>query len=472
LLEGREPLRIFVAMPGTSMGPRAEWDDISEIVLELLEPVRAQLQEQTGRPTTLTIEKEKTAINPIHKSMFHEALTADIYIADLTGANPNVYLELGVRWALRDKVTIPIAQHVDDLRFNVSSTRSIIYGRSIGKARAAINGIVSAAMAGLTNVHGVDNPVRDSLDLITVSRAEFEKLQDIIGELRSQRADDLVELASRSNRSSEALGLLREAIARNPAHRVARYRLGTLLRSEGKYSEAIDALEDLVRLFPDDADGWRELGVAANKNGELHRAHTAFKRSLELNSNSEETWATLGGLLRRLAHKAEAGVFDREILSEAMEAYRKAADLAPHETYAAVNVERIRLLLSAGDKESYAKAQSRLAHLELLAMWATQEEPEDYWKKFDLADTRLLRGAVESGMQAVREGIRLTPVDKRGPVLTSAADPLRDLLSSPGLLDPDAANAVRAAISEYDDAMREARDSAAISPAGRYGTRT
>jgi hypothetical protein len=32
--------------------------------------------------------------------MFREAVDADVYIADLSGANANVYLEPGVRWAL------------------------------------------------------------------------------------------------------------------------------------------------------------------------------------------------------------------------------------------------------------------------------------------------------------------------------------------------------------------------------------
>lgn len=42
----------------------------------------------------------------IHQSMFEEALRAPVYIADLTGLNANVYLELGVRWAVRDNVTV------------------------------------------------------------------------------------------------------------------------------------------------------------------------------------------------------------------------------------------------------------------------------------------------------------------------------------------------------------------------------
>jgi hypothetical protein len=114
-------LRVFVAMPGTTMGEKATWGNIGEIKESLLEPVAKLLEQRLNRKVTLVIEKEKTATGTIHRSMFAEAMDADIYIADLTGANPNVYLELGVRWALRDGVTIPVCQDLSEVKFNVSS---------------------------------------------------------------------------------------------------------------------------------------------------------------------------------------------------------------------------------------------------------------------------------------------------------------------------------------------------------------
>ncbi|MEU3342772.1 hypothetical protein [Streptomyces sp. NPDC006668] len=95
--EPSRTVRIFVAMPGTSMGTHARWTDIAEIRRQLLEPVARLLSERLDCDTHLVIEKEKTSMGTIHRSMFQEAMDADVYIADLSGANPNVYLELGVR---------------------------------------------------------------------------------------------------------------------------------------------------------------------------------------------------------------------------------------------------------------------------------------------------------------------------------------------------------------------------------------
>src|SRR5258708_6075679 len=47
------PLRIFVAMPGSTMGEGARWSDIEEIKLQLLGPVAARLSEKLARPTEL-----------------------------------------------------------------------------------------------------------------------------------------------------------------------------------------------------------------------------------------------------------------------------------------------------------------------------------------------------------------------------------------------------------------------------------
>jgi hypothetical protein len=54
--------------------------------------------------------------------------TATVVIADLTTANPNVYLEVGYAWG-RDKPTILLVQKVEDLRFDLAGQRCLIYER-------------------------------------------------------------------------------------------------------------------------------------------------------------------------------------------------------------------------------------------------------------------------------------------------------------------------------------------------------
>lgn len=52
--------------------------------------------------------------------------TASLVIAELTGANPNVYLEVGYAWG-KDRPTLLLVKNIDDLKFDVVGQKSIVY---------------------------------------------------------------------------------------------------------------------------------------------------------------------------------------------------------------------------------------------------------------------------------------------------------------------------------------------------------
>lgn len=64
--------------------------------------------------------------------------TASVVIADLTSANPNVYLEVGYAWG-KGRPTILLVQDVKDLRFDVASQRCLVYDRIIDLTRLLSN---------------------------------------------------------------------------------------------------------------------------------------------------------------------------------------------------------------------------------------------------------------------------------------------------------------------------------------------
>ena len=64
--------------------------------------------------------------NNIVKDIARKLKTAEVVIADLTGQNPNVFYELGVRHALGGK-TIIVSQSIADIPFDLRSIRTIIY---------------------------------------------------------------------------------------------------------------------------------------------------------------------------------------------------------------------------------------------------------------------------------------------------------------------------------------------------------
>jgi hypothetical protein len=78
-----------------------------------LEPIRAD-EEQVG--------------GAIHKPMFERLLLCEYAIADLTGANPNVYYELGVRHARRPHSTVLLFCEGTKLPFDIALLRGLFYG--------------------------------------------------------------------------------------------------------------------------------------------------------------------------------------------------------------------------------------------------------------------------------------------------------------------------------------------------------
>jgi len=455
---GSQLVRVFVAMPGSTMGERAKWADIEEIKRDLLQPVTERIGQGMGCAAELVIEKDKVGSDPIHPSMFGEAVDADVYIADLTGANANVYLELGVRWALRDRTTVLIAQDVHVL-FNVSGNRVIPYGGMPSQLKSAIDQIAASALKGLQNPEWVDSPVRRGRPLVTIPRTEWEGLQQEIVRLKELQADELVAAALRLP-PEQGIQMLRVAVERNPVSIRAHYELGVALRKAADYAEAISELQTVVSLDPASALGWRELGVALKGSGrpeQLADAVTAFQKAVELDPEDAETWSNLGGLRRRLARAAADSAFDWAMLREAGDAYRHASRIIGNDTYSLVNAARIDLLLSAAEPGKREAALAELRKLEFLARFEVGEHSHDPWKRFDLADTLLLTGRTDDGLDELRAGIELTAPLNRESYLTSVAGPLRDFLDA-GVLDGVTADGVSRAIEISEQAIAAARE--------------
>ena len=112
----------FVLMPfgrrADERGRMADFDIIYQqiiapsIIAAGMEPMRAD-QEQMG--------------GAIHKAMFEQLLLSEYAVADVTGANPNVFYELGIRHATRPRSTVILFAEGTALPFDVAILRGVPY---------------------------------------------------------------------------------------------------------------------------------------------------------------------------------------------------------------------------------------------------------------------------------------------------------------------------------------------------------
>ncbi len=63
----------------------------------------------------------------IHKPMFERIILSDYVVADLTGANANVFYELGIRHAVKPYTTISIFAANSELPFDLAPFKAFAY---------------------------------------------------------------------------------------------------------------------------------------------------------------------------------------------------------------------------------------------------------------------------------------------------------------------------------------------------------
>ncbi|MDU0294385.1 tetratricopeptide repeat-containing protein [Saccharothrix longispora] len=443
-----KPLTIFVAMPGSSLGEHATWTDIDEIKEHLYDRLGVMVAEQLGREVDVVIEKDKDTVGLIHSSMFTEAMQAEVYIADLTGANANVYLELGVRWALRDHVTVPVCQNVaHDVKFNVAANRVIPYGKNPGELKGALRKISSAITKGLQQ-QLVDSPVRSNVDTVPVSRDELDTLNEQLAELQKARGDDLLNAALNATVHQHRTDLLRRLIEVNPNRADAYGELGTSLIKAGQDIEAAEALRQATKLDPQDARWWRALGVAHSRHGDLDAAVEALQRAVTLDDQDSEAYANLGGAHRRRARNTDHRV---ESLRQAREAYWRASQLDKHDLYPLTNIRRLDVLL-ADSPEARTSALEEFRKLRTLAEYVVDTEP-DQWRRLDYAETLAFSGDSAAAGEALRIGLFEFEPDHRTQTAQTAVEPVRDMLEV-GWLPDNVAEALRGLVQEYEKAAQ------------------
>jgi hypothetical protein len=92
----------------------------------------------------------------IRTDMFEQLMRADLVIADISIHNANVYYELGIRHALRDRATILIRSRSDEVPFDLRTDRYLVYDKTDPKA--AIDGLSECVRQTLGSLRP-DSPV-------------------------------------------------------------------------------------------------------------------------------------------------------------------------------------------------------------------------------------------------------------------------------------------------------------------------
>lgn len=118
LVKESKNLKCGLIMPISAMGLYTEkhWKDIKDILTEALKDTDFDVE----------IVSNGSEVGIIQERIIHNIYENDVIICDVSGKNPNVMFELGMRLAF-DKPTIIIKDELTDYSFDTSSIEHILY---------------------------------------------------------------------------------------------------------------------------------------------------------------------------------------------------------------------------------------------------------------------------------------------------------------------------------------------------------
>jgi tetratricopeptide (TPR) repeat protein len=295
-----------------------------------LDPIRAD-EEQVG--------------GTIHKPMFERLMLCEFAVADVTGANPNVYYELGVRHAIRPRSTVILFAQGTVLPFDIALLRGVAYQTDASGNPTAPEqhiGTIATYLRSARQDHHIDSPVFQFVDYaqpLEVDHAKtdlFRKQVDYSREYKTKLG------AARK----EGLDAIR-AVAADPAlENMADVEAGIVIDLFLSY-RAVKAHQDMVDLYarmPQPLQRTRmireQLAFALNRLGRSEDAEHMLTEIIAKLGPSSETNALLGRVYKDRWEAAlkegdeftAAGLLDR-----AVEAYRTGFEADWRDPYPGIN---------------------------------------------------------------------------------------------------------------------------------------
>ena len=253
-------LRAFIIRP---FGEK-EGIDFDRVEEALLAPALHQVH-VSGR-TTLDILRQGN----IRVDMFQRLLTADLVLADVSIHNANVFYELGIRHALREKRTFLLRCQASTYPFDLQTDRYFVYDKD--RPAESLDGLVTALKHTLASL-AQDSPVFHLLPGLTAQDpARFLPVP--------QEFQEAVTYAVAHKQFGD-LELLAEEVQELEWARPGLRVVGRAQMAAKAYESARVTWEAVVKVAPDDVEGNTYLGTIYQRLGDLTRSDQALKRVLD-----------------------------------------------------------------------------------------------------------------------------------------------------------------------------------------------
>lgn len=403
----KEPAPLcFVLMPfGRKLDAGGRLTDFDAVYRNVIAPA----VEQAGLDP-VRADEERIG-GTIHKPMFERLMLCHYAVADITGANPNVFYELGIRHALRPRSTVILFREGTVLPFDIVLVRGISYktdgsGEPV-EAEPTIAGVAAQLKEARSNPHD-DSPIFQLID--DLPRWEIDHTKTDV--FRST-VDYSKRYKNRLAKAVEQGAPAVEAIAAEPG-------LGNLLEVETgivvdlflsmrdvKAYDAMIKLYDRMPLPVQRAKMMREqLGFALNRERRFEEAEKILKGVIAEFGPSSETNGLLGRNYKDRSDKAkEEGLPEaRALLKRAIDSYLEGFEADWRDAYPGVNAVSLMEILDRPDP----RQPIILPVVRYAASQKAKKNP-DYWDHATLLELAVLARDIDDAQNELGEALALKP---------------------------------------------------------------
>ena len=376
---------VFVAMPFAKKVVEGHEIDFDSVYRTILRPGIQSAGTPDGLPFFPTRADEGLFSGIIDEIMYRRLESSRICLADVTGQNPNVMIELGVRYHASPSGTIVLRQQLGSLPFDMTHVRALPYDPAdvVGAREFVARVIDESARANV-----VDSPVRAAIAALPASSEPAHPSALVLSLMR--------EAEEALARGKESVAFDRyESVLREYADSEVHVRAAALAVRLERYAAALSHCAAAIRIDENNGAAYREQGVA------LERQHPgsgidSLKCAVELTPNDYDAWSSLGGALRRQGRNAEA-----------LAAYQRAVTISNGDPYPLLNALKLKKL-AGGDadlrEQGFLRAAARLRRADIGDPRGPRDVP---WSYFDLAEIERFLGNDATSDQLLRDGADL-----------------------------------------------------------------
>lgn len=351
-----------------------------------LDPIRAD-EEQVG--------------GTIHKPMFERLMLCEFAIADLTGANPNVYYELGIRHAVKPRSTVIMFAEGTALPFDIALLRGAPYRLDANGKPADPETAIKLLVQRLVSANEEtrdDSPIYELIDHMPRFEVDHAKT-DLFRKRAHYSKEYMNRLALARKAGVEAI---REVAAEFPSMRNVEAGIVVDLflsyRAVKAYAEMIDLYSKMPVVLQRTCMVQEQLAFAYNRLGRSDEAETILKETIENFGQSSETNGLLGRVYKdrwEAAKKAGRNLEARGFLKRAIEAYRAGFEADWRDPYPGINAVT---LMEMQDKPD--SAQADILPVVRYAALMRARANGDFWDHATVLELAVLARNADEAMDA------------------------------------------------------------------------